>query len=80
MSIRPRFDTPDGCFVSMGVLSDGSYGIDEGIFYSLPVKVVDGEIQIVKGLSVTDFSRRMMDKTKDELIAESKQATELIGF
>jgi len=74
------FDTPDGCFVSMGVLSDGSYGIDEGIFYSLPVKVVDGEIQIVKGLSVTDFSRRMMDKTKDELIAESKQATELIGF
>ena len=64
----------------MGVLSDGSYGIDEGIFYSLPVKVVAGEIEIVKGLSVTDFSRRMMDKTKDELIAESKQATELIGF
>ena len=75
-----RFDTPDDCFVSMGVLSDGSYGIDEGIFYSLPVKVVDGEIQIVKGLLVSDFSRRMMDKTKDELIAESAQATELIGF
>lgn len=68
--------TPEGKFVSMGILSDGSYGIDAGIVYSFPVVVEDGEISIVKDLTISDFSRRMMDMSKDELLQESSQAAE----
>lgn len=74
------FGTADGTFVSMGVLSDGSYGIDKGIVYSLPIQVKDGEISIVKNLPIDDFAQRMMDVTRDELLTESQQAVELTGI
>jgi malate dehydrogenase len=62
--------TPDNDWVSMGVLSDGSYDIEKGLMYSFPVTVEDGEIQIVQGLNINEFSRHRMRLTEDELKQE----------
>ena len=59
----------------MGIVSDGSYGIEKGLVYSMPVKI--GPIQeytIVQGLSVNEFSRSRMDATMKELIEERRAA------
>ena len=62
--------TPDNDWVSMGVLSDGSFDIEKGLMYSFPVTVEDGEIQIVQGLNINEFSRHRMRVTEDELKQE----------
>lgn len=63
----------------MGVMSDGSYGIDPGIIYSHPVTVSpQGHVSIYKGLEISNYSRAMMDKTKEELLQESVQALDII--
>jgi malate dehydrogenase len=62
--------TAAGDWVSMGIPSDGSYGIAEGVIYSYPVTVKDGVYQIVQGLSVDEFSRKRMDATNAELREE----------
>ena len=49
--------TPDGDWVSMGVVSDGSYGAPEGIITSFPCTAKGGEYEIVQGLDIDDFSR-----------------------
>lgn len=57
--------------MSMGVISDGSYGIPKGIVYSFPVKLdANRQWSIVQGLSVSDFSREKMDATAKELMEE----------
>jgi malate dehydrogenase len=70
--------TPDGDWVSMGVPSDGSYGIAEGVIYGYPVTCKNGEYQIVQGLSVNEFSRQRMDATLKELLEEKDGVKELI--
>ncbi|XP_029189259.2 malate dehydrogenase, cytoplasmic-like [Acropora millepora] len=69
------FGTPEGKYVSMGVLSDGSsYGIPEGIVYSYPMTIgSDSQWKIISGLAIDDFSREKMDKTAKEL-KEEKEA------
>ena len=62
--------TSDNDWVSMGVLSDGSYDIEKGLMYSFPVTVEDGKIQIVQGLNINEFSRHRMRVTEDELKQE----------
>jgi malate dehydrogenase len=62
--------TADGDWVSMAVPSDGSYGVAEGIISSFPVKVSNGEWEIVQGLDVPEFSQQRIDKTVEELIGE----------
>src|SRR6201996_2178787 len=62
--------TPANDWISMGVPSDGSYGIKEGVIYSYPVTIKNGEYQIVQGLSVDEFSRKRMDATDAELREE----------
>jgi malate dehydrogenase len=62
--------TPENDWVSMGVISDGSYGIEKGLMYSFPVTVEDGEIKIVQSLSINEFSRTRMRVTEDELKEE----------
>ena len=62
--------TDDGDWVSMGVLSDGSYGIDKGIVYSFPVTIKDGKATIVKGLPINEFSKQRMKETETELKEE----------
>ncbi|KAI5647422.1 hypothetical protein M9H77_33427 [Catharanthus roseus] len=66
--------TPKGTWVSMGVYSDGSYGIQPGVIYSFPVICEKGEWSIVQGLKIDDFSREKMDATAKELIEEKSLA------
>ena len=67
----------DGDWVSMGVYSDGSYGITEGLIYSFPCVCKDGNWSIVQGLDINDFSRDKMTATQQELIEEREED---IGF
>lgn len=62
--------TEAGDWTSMGIVSDGSYGIAKGLVYSFPVTVVDGKAEIVKGLAVNDFSKQRMKATETELKEE----------
>jgi malate dehydrogenase len=71
--------TAPGDWVSMGIPSDGSYGIKEGVIYSYPVTIKDGEYQIVQGLSVDEFSRKRMDATDAELREEREGVKSLLG-
>lgn len=69
------FGTKPGQWVSMGVPSDGSYGIEAGLIYSFPVQIKpDHTYSIVQGLSIDDFARAKMDATKQELIEERDDA------
>jgi malate dehydrogenase len=65
-------------WVSMGVASDGSYDIAEGVVYSYPVRCVRGEYQIVQGLAIDDFGRGKMTATETELREERAGVTELL--
>jgi malate dehydrogenase len=64
-------------WVSMAVLSDGSYGVPEGLISSFPVTTKDGNWSIVQGLDVNDFSRGRIDKSTAELADERSAVTEL---
>lgn len=64
------FGTPEGEYVSMGVVSNGSYGIPEGIVYSYPMTIKNKKWEIVQGLPIDDFSREKMDATAKELLEE----------
>ncbi|CAK8559927.1 unnamed protein product [Lathyrus sativus] len=66
--------TPKGTWVSMGVYSDGSYGIQPGLIYSFPVTCDKGEWSIVQGLKIDELSREKLDKTAQELIEEKTLA------
>lgn len=67
-----------GDWVSMGIPSDGSYGIPEGVIYSYPVTTAGGKYQIVQGLDVNEFSRARMAATHKELLEERDGVKELI--
>ena len=69
--------SPQGNWVSMAVLSDGSYGVPEGLISSFPVTTKDGNWSIVQGLEIDEFSRGRIDKTTAELADERKAVTEL---
>ncbi|KAI0501277.1 hypothetical protein KFK09_016221 [Dendrobium nobile] len=66
--------TSKGTWVSMGVYSDGSYGVPAGLIYSFPVTCEKGEWSIVQGLKIDDFSRAKMDATANELAEEKSMA------
>ena len=65
-------------WVSMGVYSDGSYGITEGLIYSFPCRAKDGEWTIVQGLEIGDFSRGRMQATEQELTEERDAVQHLL--
>jgi len=71
--------TRDGDWVSMGIPSDGSYGIAEGVIYGYPVTCKGGQYQIVKGLEVSDFSRGRMNATLKELHEERDGVKHLLA-
>ena len=60
----------EGDWVSMGIPSDGSYGIQPGVIYGYPVTVKQGKYEIVQGLEINEFSRARMDATDKELREE----------
>jgi malate dehydrogenase len=69
--------TPPGDWHSVSVCSDGSYGIEEGLICSFPVRSDGKAWQIVQGLSINDFSRAKTKASVDELKGEKAIATEL---
>ena len=71
--------TRAGNWVSMGVPSDGSYGIPEGVIYGYPVTCESGKYKIVKGIQVSEFSRARMDATLKELHEERDSIRPLLG-
>jgi len=64
--------------VSMGVYSDGSYGIQKGLIYSFPVKCAGGDWKIEQGLAINDFSRGKMTATETELAEERDAVAHLL--
>ncbi len=71
--------TPEGEWVSMGIPSDGSYGIAEGVIYGYPVTCKNGKYEIVQGLEINDFSRARMDATDKELREERAAVEKLFA-
>jgi malate dehydrogenase len=69
----------NGKWVSMGVPSDGSYGIQPGVVYGYPCICKDGQYEIVQGLSVDEFSRGRMTATETELREERAAIEELLA-
>jgi malate dehydrogenase len=65
-------------FVSMGIVSDGSYGIEKGIVYSFPVRCRYGRYQIITGLDISAFSQKMMRITESELVTEKASVAHLL--
>lgn len=71
--------TPEGDWVTMGVPSDGSYGIPEGVIFGYPVTCKDGKYTIVQGLPLSDFSQSRIEKTHAELLEERAAVQHLLG-
>lgn len=70
--------TAAGDWVSMGVYSDGSYGIAAGLIYSFPCVCKDGDWEIVQGLEINNFSRAKMTATEQELTEERDAVQHLL--
>jgi malate dehydrogenase len=71
--------TPEGDWTSAAVVSDGSYGVEEGLVSSFPVVSRDGRWEIVQGLDVDAFSRERIDATVAELV-EEREAVKGLGL
>jgi malate dehydrogenase len=71
--------TPANDWVSMGVCSDGSYGVDEGLISSFPCTTADGAWSIVQGLELDDFARARLDATVAEL-RDERDAVRALGL
>lgn len=69
--------TKAGEHVSMGVVSDGSYGAPKDVVFSFPVTCKCGKWTIVQGLQLDDFTRNLLKVTGDELLEERKEAMEV---
>lgn len=70
--------TAPGQFVSMGVVSDGSYGAPKDVVFSFPVTIKNGKWSIVQGLQINDTARKLLDITGKELEEERQEATQVI--
>ncbi len=68
----------NGEWVTMGIPSDGSYGIPEGVMYGVPVTCENGEYTRVEGLEIDAFSRERMDKTLQELEEERAAIADML--
>ena len=71
--------TRAGDWISMGIPSDGSYGIPDGVIYGYPCVCRNGKYQVVKGIDVSDFSRTRMMATLKELHEERDSIKHLLG-
>jgi malate dehydrogenase len=65
-------------WVSMGVYSDGSFGIEKGLIYSFPCRCKDGQWEIVQGVDISEFSQEKMKATEAELIEERDAVAHLL--
>ena len=68
----------NGKIVSMGIHSEGAYGITKGLIYSFPVTCENGQYKVVEGLEISAFSRDLMQKTEKELAEERDAVAALL--
>ncbi|MDE2318571.1 MAG: malate dehydrogenase [Rhodospirillales bacterium] len=68
----------NGKWVSMGIASDGSYGVPEGVMFGVPVTCEGGKYKRVEGLPVDEFSRSRLDHTLNELLEEQAAVASLL--
>ncbi|XP_022171841.1 malate dehydrogenase, cytoplasmic-like [Myzus persicae] len=71
------FGTADGAWVSMGVISDGSYGVPKDLIYSMPVTIYKKQWTIVQGLKITSFAKNKLNLAAKELLYEKEEALEV---
>lgn len=71
--------TAAGDWVSMAIPSRGEYGAPEGVIFSYPVTVANGEYRIVEGLALSDFDRQMLAATGEELSEERDAVQSMLG-
>jgi malate dehydrogenase len=71
--------TADGDWTSMGVVSDGSYGVPAGLISSFPVTTKDGSFEIVQGLEINEFSRSRIDASVKEL-EDERETVRALGL
>ena len=77
--VRDWLAGSNGEWVTMGVASDGSYGIPQDVMYGFPVTTANGEYALVQGLEIDAFSRERMDATLKELEEERAGVSSLLG-
>ncbi len=77
--VRDWISGTAGRWVTMGVASDGGYGIPQDIIYGVPCVCTSGSYEVVKGLEIDDFSRQKMDATLKELLEERDGVAQLLG-
>ncbi len=71
--------TAEGAWVSMGIPSDGSYGVKPGVIFGYPVTVKNGKYEIVQGLDINEFSKARIDATEKELREERAAVEQLFA-
>ena len=71
--------TKEGEVVSMAIPSDGSYGVPQGLIFSFPVTIKDGEWSIVQGLEHNDYAKAKIEATAQELIEERDAVSDLLS-
>ncbi|HJP06344.1 MAG: malate dehydrogenase [Acidiferrobacteraceae bacterium] len=71
--------TPEGDWVSMGIVARGDYGIEDGLIYSFPVRCTDGAYSVVADLAINEFSEKRMRLTEVELREERDGVRDLLG-
>lgn len=72
-----HFETKDN-WTSAGVLSNGEYGITNGLIFSFPLKSYKGNFEIIKKLKLNDFQKEMLKVTENELIREKEMVSSLL--
>ena len=77
--VRDWIRGSNGKWVTMGIASDGSYGIPPDVIYGMPVVTADGEYTLVRNVPIDDFSRERMNATLKELEEERAAVTPLLG-
>jgi malate dehydrogenase len=77
--VRDWVQGTGGEWTTMGIPSDGSYEIPEGIIYGFPVTCTDGKYELIKGLEIDPFSRKKMNATLKELEEERDAIKHLLG-
>ena len=70
--------TPQGDFFSVAICSDGSYGIEQGLIFSYPIRSDGKKWEIVQGVPVNEFSRAKITATENELREEKSLVSELL--
>jgi malate dehydrogenase len=71
--------TPEGDWYSVGICSDGSYGIEPGIISSFPVRTAGYGREVVQNIVLNDFSREKINASISELLEEKALVSDLLG-